>query len=262
MSNFLIGFLAGIGNIVPGLSGSALLIGFGLYEPILKAISNIFKDFKNSILFLFPIGVGILIGSFLFSNVITFFINKSLVVTMLLFTGLLLGTIPSILKEASINGYKNSYLIAFIITFVIGIILLFFKQDNYYNSFDYNFFKLIITGLILASSTIIPGISSTVLLTIFGMYQIYINAINSLNILILFPILIGLGIGVFLLSKLINFLLKKYYGYTYFAILGFTIATIPGLLLIPFSFDINLLIGIILGFISFIFCNYSLKNSN
>ena len=59
MKNFLKGIIAGIGNIVPGLSGSAFLIIFNLYEKCIEAISNIFKDFKKSIIFLFPIGLGI-----------------------------------------------------------------------------------------------------------------------------------------------------------------------------------------------------------
>ena len=59
MKNFIKGLLGGIGNITPGLSGSAILIILGVYENCIHAISNIFKDFKNSFLYLFPIGVGI-----------------------------------------------------------------------------------------------------------------------------------------------------------------------------------------------------------
>ena len=44
MKNFLKGIVGGIGNIVPGLSGSALLIILGVYESCIDAISNIFKN--------------------------------------------------------------------------------------------------------------------------------------------------------------------------------------------------------------------------
>jgi len=53
MKNFLKGVIGGIGNIIPGLSGSALLVILGVYENCLDAISNIFKDFKKSFLFFF-----------------------------------------------------------------------------------------------------------------------------------------------------------------------------------------------------------------
>ena len=255
MKNFFIGFLAGIGNIIPGLSGSALLIVFGIYENILKAISNILKTFKKNFIYLFPIGLGIIIGTFLFSNIIKYFLDNHLVITSFVFTGLLLGTIPSLFIEASKEKFKKSYLIYFIITFLLGINLLFFKETNITYDLEYNFFtiiKLIFTGFILACSTIIPGISSTVLLNIAGMYGIYINAINTVNLSILIPILIGLIISGFFLAKLINYLLKNYYGYTFYSILGFTIATIPGLLMIPIAINITLIISIILGIIAFL----------
>ena len=50
MKNFIKGLLGGIGNITPGLSGSAILIILGVYENCIHAISNIFKDFKNSLM--------------------------------------------------------------------------------------------------------------------------------------------------------------------------------------------------------------------
>lgn len=82
---------------------------------------------------------------------------------------------------------------------------------------------------------IIPGISGTVLLTILGMYQTYLTAINDLNLALLIPIALGFALGIFMLSKVINYFLNKFYGETFFAILGFTIATIPGLLIYPIS---------------------------
>ena len=77
-----------------------------------------------------------------------------------------------------------------------------------------------------------------------------------------FPIFIGITISIFLLSKLINFLLNKYFGYTYFAILGFVISTIPGLINYKIVFNNDLVIGIILSIIAFILTNNQLKKQN
>ena len=94
MINFIKGIFVGIFNIIPGLSGSALLIILNLYEKCLEAISNIFKKPKENIIFLLPIGIGVLLGTFIFSKVILYFLNTYREATLLIFSGFLLGTIP------------------------------------------------------------------------------------------------------------------------------------------------------------------------
>lgn len=265
MKNFFKGVLAGIGNIIPGLSGCALLIIFGIYEKCLEAISNIFSSPKKSIKFLFPIGIGILTGTFLFSNVITYFTNNYLLFISLVFIGFLLGTLPSLFQEATKKGYKSNYLIFFFITFILGVFLLFFKLDNmgrYVKAGDISFLYAIFSGVLLAVSTFIPGISSTVLLSIAGVYSTYLDAINTFNFNILIPMGIGLAIGGFILSKIINYLLKTFYGPTFFAILGFTIATIPALFFTELTWGLELILGILFGIIAFLITTYTFALSN
>ena len=62
--NFLKGTVVGIGGITPGLSGSVLLVIFGLYQQTVDSIGNLFKDFKKNLLFLVPLvlGMGVEIG--------------------------------------------------------------------------------------------------------------------------------------------------------------------------------------------------------
>ena len=89
MNNFFKSILVGVFNILPGISGSAFLIVLGLYDKCLLAISNLFKDFKKSITFLLPIALGIAIGTYLFSNVIFYFLNKFLWLILMLYTNIL-----------------------------------------------------------------------------------------------------------------------------------------------------------------------------
>lgn len=257
MTNFLKGVAGGIGNIVPGLSGSALFIILGVYDKCINAISNLFNDFKNSFLYLFPIGCGILCGTFAFSNIIEISLNKFPLATSIIFVGFMIGTLPSLFKQAYKEKFKIQFTIPLIITFCIGVSLLFYKNNFYFKLDNLNHYTLILIGFIIAIATIIPGISSTVLLNIIGMYETYINAINTLNIKILFFILIGVFIGFIFLSKLINLLLKKYYSYTFYAILGFVISTIPALLteniILNKEFFIGILLSIIACYLTIIF---------
>ena len=71
----------------------------------------------------------------------------------------------------------------------------------------------------------------------------------------------GLAIGGFMLSKIINYLLKKHYGPTFFSILGFTIATIPALFFTELKFGLELILGIIFGIIAFIITTYTFSLS-
>ena len=262
MINFIKGIFVGIFNIIPGLSGCALLIIFNLYEKCLEAISTIFKNPKKNILFLLPIGIGILIGTVLFSKVIIYFINIFPSETFIIFAGFLLGTLPHLFKEATKKGFKDSFIIPFLITFSLGIIMLFFDTKNISYHIDYNLLsvlKYFFIGILLSLSTIIPGISSTVLLSLLNLYGIYIYSISSLNLIVLIPAFLGLVITSFFISKIINYLLKNYYGYTYFAILGFTISTIPSLLILDFAKFSELVISIFLGILAFIITNYSFR---
>ncbi len=250
MDIILKGIVVGVGNIIPAISGSSFLIMFNLYDKVLLSISNIFKDFKKNILFLIKLLLGILIGVFMFSNIISFSLNNFYIETSFIFSGLLLGTIPCLFKKINPNDKNIFNIIFFLLTFSIGVSLLFLK-NNYLITINFTNFTIFLMGFILAIATIIPGVSSTVIFSILGFYKIYLRSINTLNSKILIPLIIGFILGVFLLSKLLTYLLNKYYNYTYYAIIGFAISTIPVLIPNDLTLNFNLLFYIILSIISF-----------
>ena len=92
----------------------------------------------------------------------------------------------------------------------------------------------------------------------FGLYEMYLNAISTVNLTFLFPIGIGLIIGGIICLFIMNLLFKIAKSYTYFAIIGFILSSIfviyPG-----FTFDLHGCISIILLIISFMI---GLKLSN
>lgn len=262
MINFIKGIIVGIFNIIPGLSGCALLVVFDLYEKCLEAISSFFKKPKENFIFLFPIGIGIILGTYLFSNIIFILLKKYPTDIYIIFTFFILGTIPHLFKEATKKGFKKTYIIPFFITFTIGAILLFLNKQNLNYNIDYTLIGIIkyfVIGIVLSFSTVIPGISSTVLLSLIDLYGIYIYSISNLNLFVLIPMAIGFGITTFLISKIITYLLKNYYGYTYFAILGFSLSTIPVLLKNNIVYNSHLLLSIATGLVAFVITYYSFK---
>lgn len=100
---------------------------------------------------------------------------------------------------------------------------------------------------------IVPGISSTILLMLLGIYPIYLSSVSSIYLPILIPMGIGVILGGFFFMKLTRFLLNKFYAQTFYSIIGFTIGSI--FVLMPgFNFYVDYFIFalcIILGFFIF-----------
>jgi len=207
--NFFIGILIGFGAITPGISSGVFCVIFGIYEKLVNSIINFFKNIKSNFLFLFPICLGAFIGVVLFGNVIEYFFTFYKVQACFVFIGLILGTIPSLFKQAIHTKYINiKKIIPMFIAFFIGISFIIFEKIFSINfiisNISSNFLYLIFSGFIMSIGIIVPGISNTVLLMCLGVYPIYISAIASVNLNILLPIAIGVFIGSIIWLKCIN----------------------------------------------------------
>lgn len=222
---FFQGILIGIGKIIPGVSGSMIAISLGIYEKFVYYLSNIFSNFKKSILYLIPLCLGISLSIILGSRIILFFLNNYYFVTMMLFIGLITGGIPSIYHETKKEKNKNNLLI---LTLPFIFLLLF---DIMINKFDFNINYTCVSafflGIIEAISSIIPGISGTAIMMMLGVYNDVLETLSTImyiDKLIFF--VIGLIIGIIMISKIINYFLKKHKTKTYYCILGFVFSSI------------------------------------
>lgn len=95
------------------------------------------------------------------------------------------------------------------------------------------------------------GVSSTIILMLLGVYSTYLSAISVANMTVLFPMIIGAGIGSIVFMKIIQKFLNKYHLQTLFGIIGFSLGSV--LILYPgYSFNLESFISIILLFLGFI----------
>ena len=244
--------LIGAGAILPGISSGVFLVVFGLYEKIINAILHFFKDIKKNFIFLFPIIIGALLSVFLFSKILLFAYKEYSIYTSYAFIGLILGSVPAIKKQANIVKPNYLHIMCFILSFVFSIYLIVIKKGNTYNIPSFSYYYLIIAGGLMSAGIIIPGVSKTAILIMLGLYSNYLTAISTFNFSFLFPIGIGLVLGCIIFMYIINYLFSRFKSYTYFLILGFVIGScfviFPG-----FSFDLNHLIAIVIGFLCFCF---------
>lgn len=248
MVNIFKGLLIGIGKIIPGVSGSLIAMSLGVYEKCIDIISNFSKEIKYNYKFLFNLCLGFLLSFILFSNVIYYFITNHYFLTMCLFIGLIIGTIPNVLNKNKIETKKDYIYI--LVSFIIVILISFLGKGyiNIENNFSGYLFTILI-GFIDAVTMIIPGISGTAIFMVLGVYEFVLLLFSKL----LFPFIvffaIGLIIGVIITSKLINYCFKNYNHQTYLLILGFVFSSLLFLIIDTFNKSFNLiqfLIGIIL----------------
>jgi len=240
--NFIKGFILGIANVIPGVSGGTMAVSMGLYELILSSIGNFFKDIKGNFIKLLPIILGILVAIVSTSKLVTYALTNYKAQTLCLFIGLIFGGVSLIMRKIKGKGSKINYLIFFVIFFFV-ISLNFLKtgliEISFTNMGIIDYLLLLLMGFIASSAMVIPGISGSFILMVLGYYDKIIYTISTItdfsklgsNLLILVPFGIGVIIGIVFMAKLITNLIKKYETKTYFAIMGFVLSSVVVLLL-------------------------------
>lgn len=247
LKTILLGFIIGVAAITPGLSGGILAIVLGVYAPALDAVMTITHNFKKSVSYLMPLGIGALLGLAVFGLVMKQLLANFEQTVIYCFIGLIAGSLPSLLKQATKEGIKKVYFVFLTIAFAIGLFFSFAVAGNNTSTVT-SPLVLIVSGVFLAMGILVPGISSSFLLMQLGSYNEIINSIATLNILNL--IWIGTGALAFFLitAKLINMAFKRYHGYAYFTALGFLFASVitafPG---IPTLIDVFFFLMGLLG---------------
>ena len=253
---FVKGALIGTGFILPGVSGGALAAIFGLYQRIISFIAHITRDFIKNVLFFIPVGLGALFGMFLLARPLSYLLENYEAQVIWGFIGCIIGTLPSLWKEAGKEGRAKKHYTILVLTTIIGFCLLFTARAFLSTQVPLNFVTWIFAGFLIAIGVLVPGMSPSNFLIYFGMYKPMVDGFKTMDIFILFPILFGFAACIFSLSHLIAILLKKYYAGLFHFVVGIVLAST--LMIIPVNFNylsygvfvcvIAMLAGIALGF--------------
>lgn len=230
LKTLLKGTVAGIGGIAPGLSGSVLLVILGLYENTVHAMGTLFLDFKKNIKFLIPLVLGFGCGVLLFSKVVDFLLKHYEFQTRFTFLGLVLGTIPLFFHEVRKKGFRKGYYIAILAAAVLGFLLFGLNRSLFPVITSPNLLQSVLLGVMVAASSIVPGVDSAVILSALGLYELYVSSLAEFNLAVLLPAGVGLVLGALVISLLMNLLLKNAYTITFSVIFGLFISIIPNVL--------------------------------
>lgn len=214
----------GASMLIPGVSGGTMALVLGFYDKLLKSISNIFRSFWKSAgtLLFYVLFVG---GGFvLFSGAMSWLTENLRLPVYSFFVGAVLGGLPSVIRRGGTD--KKSILsgIPLLIAGIAAVILLSLIPESSSVSTS-NIPLLILAGIMIAVALVMPGISFSHMLLVFGIYESVINAVKSFDILYLLPIGIASVAGVLLLAKLLDFCMEKYPAQSFYACAGFAAAS-------------------------------------
>ena len=236
------GMVIGLANVIPGVSGGTMMVSMGIYDKLIWSINHLFKKFKECVKILLPYGVGMVVAVLLGAVGLKVAFAKFPLPTNTLFIGLILGSLPFILKE--IRGEKIGWqgVLVFVLFFalVVGLKIVEAENSTEIRLSVLEIIKLFLLGAIASATMVIPGVSGSMMLKTLGYYEpIVTGAIPALlkgltardwgmvghNVGVLLPFGLGIVFGIFAIAKLIEFLMKKWKGRTYCAILGMVAAS-------------------------------------
>lgn len=251
LRRFIFGFLYGLAIIVPGISGAAVSIIFKLYDQLIYAVSNLFKHFKKCILYLIPIGIGVVIGLVVGLLAIQQLLKILPFSVVMLFFGLMIGAFPAVSKEIKGNPKNIKNVSFFILGLIIPILILALTlslnfpkvssvenftstAEDFFKDFPISLYLLSIPiGMVVGLTQVVPGLSASAFLMMIGWFNPLMDCLhreylmNHPKIFIIIAILIlCFLIGFFLSTKMISYTTKKNRVLTYQVIVGLSLGSI------------------------------------
>lgn len=222
------GYAIGSSMSVPGVSGSTMAILLGIYDRLISSISNFFKDIKGNVLFLLKFGIGACAGIGTLSFLIKWLLEKFPIPVSAFFLGAVVGGIPALYKKTKESPLRISSALYFLIGFIIVLSIGFIPAGSIDISIGAgitHYLMLLVTGIVIALALVLPGISTSHMLLVLGMYDDMLAAITGFDVVYIGVLGIATLIGVFLITKPLEWIMNKYPHQTYCTIIGFVLGS-------------------------------------
>jgi putative membrane protein len=247
--------------MIPGVSGGTMAIILGIYDELIDAVSNVRKSPVYYLVFLANYLIGGLVGMVLLSGPLLALVQWQPVPCMFFFMGAILASIPPLfrravyIKASALHGFvldgvpidgmtrsrrmdpiRGINVIGALVGTAIGFGLHFIPEGltPEIGALDVRaWIMLFLAGIIIAIALVLPGISGSYMLLVFGLYDVTLTAIRELDLLFLLPIVIGTVAGTFGSAKILDNLMKRHPQFIFLMIIGFMVGSLyqvfPGL---------------------------------
>lgn len=272
--NFIRGFCMALADSVPGVSGGTIAFLLGFYDQFITSLDHLMTgsndERKKAVVFLCKIGIGWVAGFIAAVLVLANIFETNIYQISSLFIGFILFAIPIVVLEEK-ECMKAT--ISNILALAIGIGVVF--AITYFNpisggetgvdlaNLDLGLgIYIFVTAMVAISAMVLPGISGSTLLLIFGLYVPIISAIKAFlhfELQYFWALCIfGLGIlaGILIVIKVIHWALEYHRSFMIFLIIGMMVGSIYAIIMgpqtlavpkAPLSFDTFSILWFIIG---------------
>ncbi len=245
----LSGFAMGVANVIPGVSGGTMAFLLGIYEELIESIRQIasvetVKDvfsFKIKKLletvpwkFLLALAIGVGIALLSCSKLFTYLVVEQPVPTFAFFFGLVAASVLAVLKKV------KKWSISRIIMLIVGALVAYLVISIVPTDTPNIWWISLLSGMIVICAMILPGISGSLLLLLFGQYKYVWGAVGTIAslgkgvssevLLKAFETVIMMGIGCVAglgsFVHLLNYLFKKFHDLTVATLIGFMVGSL------------------------------------
>lgn len=219
------GAIIAIGAVLPGISGGALCVILGIYKRIMALLVHPFVEIKKQWKFFVPVGIGFVIGTLLSSKVIGALLETAETAALFLFIGLILGTLPSLLKEARQEGVTMGSYIAMLVAMAAMLAWMIPMASQGTAAITPSFAWWCICGVLWGLGIVVPGMSPSNIFLFLGLATPMYAAIGHLDMSVILPMGFCLLATVLLLSRGVDYCLRKQYSIFMHAVIGIVLAS-------------------------------------
>lgn len=229
------GFAMGAANVIPGVSGGTIALLTGIFNELIDSLNAImsistwkllinkkFKEFWETIhgTFLLWLAIGVVISIFSLAKLMDYVLDHHPVQTWAFFFGLII--VSSVFMLSDIKGWKSTDVLWLVLGIALGAFICLLSPKE--TTSDMWF--IAVCGAIAVCTMILPGISGSFILVLFGKYEYIMEAVSELNIPVLIVFAIGCLVGIVAFSKFLHWLIGRFEKQTLLVLIGFTIGAL------------------------------------
>ena len=215
---FLKGMAMGMADIVPGISGGTVALITGIYERLVRGISQVNKEtiintLKNEdvskskkldLELFIPLAAGVALAFLLMSNIMDYLLTHHTTEIYSFFFAIILASSALLFKGIRVKSAANVFLL------FIGFFFAFLFVGMTSLTMGHELHIIFISGMVAVCAMILPGISGALILLFLGQYEYMLASLKNLVFEDIFAFMLGAVIGLLAFSRILNVVIKKW----------------------------------------------------
>lgn len=254
LKHFFHGFCMALADSVPGVSGGTIAFILGFYDKFITSLDDLLTGSmdkkKEALAYLIKLGIGWVVSFLLSVSLLVSIFDTYIYEISSLFIGFIIFAIPIVYLEEKKDLKTNIKTLSGLIIGLGVVILISSLNSGLVADIDLanlsipSAIYIFVVAMVAISAMVLPGISGSTILLIFGLYLPVLTAIKSLitfNFTYLPAIMIfgfGLLAGIATVVKIIKWALAKHRSFMIWFIMGMMIGSLYSICQGPTTLDV------------------------